>query len=215
MNQYVEELLNLAENNFDEYRKIKQEIDDAEAAVKKTRENMRLRPMTPVMKAEQELANQKLQEARGKLSKFKWKSSSLHDKAVSIQNRYAKSLEDKLTVNPEQLDLATVKLLESGIMKPNDYIRLFESARQDNNITMMRVIAKHAHDYNDRERLTGEAGTKLRIMEGEARRMVGGDRLNVFAGAVDAFARRLSEPMLINTDTWDTVVKPSLESLDD
>lgn len=215
MNQYVEELVKLAEGNFAEYRGIKAEIEKAEENMRQVQGKIRRSGRTPVLRAEEEVANQKLFEARTKLNRFKWNGERLYDRAVSIKNRYAKSLDDAFVVNPEQLDQATVKLLESGVLKPNDYIHLFESAKQKQNVTMMRLIAKSAREYDSLEHPRGDEGTKLRIMESEARQMVGGNRLNVFTGAVEAFHRRIKEPGLNNTDTWDTMIMPALESLDE
>lgn len=217
MNQYVDELVKLAEGNFAEYRGIKAEIEKAEENMRQVQEKIRRSGRTPVLRVEEKVANQKLFEARTKLNRFKWNGERLYDRAVSIKNRYAKSLDDAFVVNPEHLDQATIKLLESGVLKPNDYIHLFESAKQKQNVTMMRLIAKSAREYesqNQRNVGIGE-GRKLRAMENDARQMVGGDRLTIFDGAIEAFHRRIREPKLSENSTWDTLVKPALESLDE
>lgn len=217
MNQYVKEFLNLTDGYFSSYRTVKAEVDKAEEQMRNVQEKIKRSGRTPALRTEEMVAQQGLYDAKTKLRRFKWESERLYDKAVSIKNRYAKSLDDKFIVDPEMLDTATVKLLDSGVLKPNDYIHLFESAKQNKNITMMRLIAKSAREYESQnQRNVGiDEGRKLRIMENDARQMVGGDRLIAFDGAIAAFHRRISEPMLNNTDTWDTMIKPALESLDD
>lgn len=215
MNQYVEELLKLTEGNFSEYRSVKAKIDEAEENMRQVQGKIRRSGRTPILRAEEQVANQKLFDARENLRRFKWNSEGLYDRAVSIKNRYAKSLDDKFVVNPDQLDQATTKLLESGVLKPNDYIHLFENAKLKQNVTMMRLIAKSAMEYDSQNHPGGDVGVKLRVMESEARQMVGGNRLNIFSGAVEAFHRRIREPELNGTDTWDNMVKPALESLDE
>lgn len=216
MNQYVEEFTKLAEGSFSEYRKLKKELDSAEAELKRINKQLLDPGMgAPLLKAQKDVAAQKVFEAQNKLRRYKWDGVHRYEKAKAIMREYAKSLEDKFVVNPEQLVPATIKLMESGILKPNDYIHLFETAKQNGNITMMRLIANNASEYSRRERVHGDEAARLRTMENEARDMIGGERLNVFSGAVSAFQRRMSEPMLIDTDTWDTMVQPALESLDD
>lgn len=217
MNQHVEEFLKLADGYFSSYRTVKAEIDKAEEQMRNVQAKIKRHGRTPELRIEEKAAQQGLYDARTMLRRFKWQNERLYDKAKSIKNEYAKSLDDKFVVNPEHLDQATIKLLESGVLKPNDYIHLFESAKQNKNITMMRLIAKSAREYesqNQRNVGIGE-GRKLRAMENDSRQMVGGDRLTVFDGAVEAFHRRISEPKLSENSTWDTLVKPALESLDE
>jgi DNA-binding ferritin-like protein len=217
MNQYVEEFLKLADGYFSSYRTVKAEIDKAEEQMRNVQEKIKRKGRTPALRVEEKAAQQGIYDANDKVRRLKWDSERLLDQAKSIKNAYAKSLDDKFAVNPELLDTATAKLLDSGVLKPNDYIHLFESAKQNKNITMMRLIAKSAGEYEKQNyRNIGiEEGRKLRVMENDARQMVGGDRLTVFDGAIAAFRRRISEPRLSETDTWNAMVRPALESLDE
>lgn len=49
-------------------------------------------------------------------------------------------------VDPAQLDTATMELLKSGILTHQDYDKLARQAQDADNVTMLRLIGKHARD---------------------------------------------------------------------
>jgi len=63
---------------------------------------------------------------------------------LSIRKELADAVNDAFSVDPTQVDSATVELLKSGICTAADYEKLLGSADEAQNGTMIRLIASYA-----------------------------------------------------------------------
>ena len=68
---------------------------------------------------------------------------SVESKVDDIRKALEKAIENTYSAIPEKLDSSTIQLLQSGILKPSEYERLFVRAEEESNFTMMRIIANH------------------------------------------------------------------------
>lgn len=125
-----------------------------------------------------------------------------------IRQELEKAVSEAFAVNPEHLDNATVELLKSGIMKPDEYSRLMNKAIADNNPTMARLIAKYA---SDRAAATDsrEEATLFRVIAHSGKNMNGNGYLQAFDVMEDAFRRCMKNTALIKR--WDELVSEMVE----
>lgn len=69
---------------------------------------------------------------------------------AAIRRELAQAVADAYTVNPAQVDTATVELLKSGVCKAADFEKLLETNKS--NTTMIRLIASYAKKAYDAAR---------------------------------------------------------------
>lgn len=121
----------------------------------------------------------------------------------SIRQELEKAVSEAFAVNPEHLDSATVELLKSGIMKPEEYGRLMNKAMADDNPTMVRLIAKHAKDRADQadtERNTDTARA-FRAVAYKGSSVNGNNYLEAFDVMTSCFNRCMKNTALMSH--WD------------
>lgn len=128
----------------------------------------------------------------------------------ALRQEYAQEIERKFAVDPEKLDMATLELLKSGIMRPAEYRRLFNIAAENGNATMTRLIAKYAMDAAaDAAKQYGE--TSVQARELRAISMAGNAdpasaAMRAFDGIAETFRRSVNNPGLI--PHWDELTAP-------
>ena len=64
-----------------------------------------------------------------------------------IREQLLEDIKQNNAVDPSQIDEKTMMVLNSGIVKPDEYRILFDRFKAENNSTMMRLIGKHANEY--------------------------------------------------------------------
>lgn len=74
--------------------------------------------------------------------------SSTKKKFSEIRNRVDADFAGKFKINPDSLDMPTLELLKSGILKDKELSDLAE--RFNGNVTMLRMIGKYAQERADR-----------------------------------------------------------------
>lgn len=214
MNKYAKQLADLAEGAFREYQTISGDIEKAMEDVKQIKQEISEQGKRPILIGKLAEADGRLKEARDKQRIFKINKARQYERqANEIKTAYEKYLESRYTVDPAQVDMATMALLNSGVCDVNDYERLYAEAEQSGNVTMLRIISNRAYEAGRKSNNYDGVGTRLRILKTRAKDFVDGGRGTVFSEAVVAFNRRLQNPELIKNNVWGENVIPLLESL--
>ena len=126
----------------------------------------------------------------------------------------AAQLGDAYSVDPAQLDGATLELLKSGILTANEYSKLLHEAQEKGNVTMIRLIGKYAADAADE--LTAKYGQSdstaraLRLVSHESRQSSGDELLKTFDYLGDVYGRSISNPAMINH--WGELTAAAIEN---
>lgn len=100
----------------------------------------------------------------------KW--SGFYSTAADVRARFEEAITEAQTLRPDMVDMAAVKLLESGMMTPEDFARMH--TQYADNFTMQRLIIKHMEAARDaagtsKERDQVERRSKLELMCQDAR----------------------------------------------
>ena len=135
------------------------------------------------------------------------------EKLAAIRRDYEKEMTKLFAVDPAKLDTASLELLKSGIMKPEEYASMFNQAANAGNVTMTRMISKYAAEAAAKK--YGENSSQAREL-----RMIGysgnldpaKDRMDTFDGVVEIFRRTVDNPGMISH--WDELTAQLLEMLE-
>lgn len=120
-----------------------------------------------------------------------------------IRKELESAISDAFAANPEHLDANTMELLKSGILSAGEFSRLIDKAMNDNNPTMVRVIAKYAKDRADQadaDRNT-DAARDFRAVAYKGNSVNGNDYLQAFDAMTSCFSRCMKNTALISH--WD------------
>jgi hypothetical protein len=214
MNKYAQQLADLAEDAFREYQTISGDIEKATEDVKRIKQEISKQGKRPVLIGKLAEAEETLKEARDKQRSFKINKVMQYERqANEIKTQYEKYLESRYTVDPGQVDMATMALLSSGVCDVNDFERLFNEAEQAGNITMLRIISNRAYEAGRKVNNFDGVGTRLRTLKTRAKDFIDGGRGAAFSEVIAAFNRRLQNPELIKNNAWSENIIPALESL--
>lgn len=157
-------------------------------------------------KARQATAAAKLEDAR-KLQRDL--AFDLPQEAESKGNALRRQLEaaiaDKYAADPADVDANTLTLLQSGILTPPEYARLFEKATSP---TMRRLIGKSAGDAA-RTTQDAENARILRNVEYQAMHTSGSEYLVAFDGLCDILRRSAKNPTFC--DRYSELAAPYLD----
>lgn len=125
-----------------------------------------------------------------------------------------REIDDNYSVNPAALDTNSMELLKSGIMKAGDYSRMYDAAKNADNITMLRMIGKYAKEAAELEiQNGGKYSEDVRILHGvahAAQQSGGGDTLAAFDYLTDAFTRCTRNTAMI--PRWDELTADKVEN---
>lgn len=67
-------------------------------------------------------------------------------KIAEIRQQLSAEVYDYFRADPAEVDMNTVELLKSGILKPAEYATLADNARKNKNFTVARLIARYAEE---------------------------------------------------------------------
>lgn len=138
------------------------------------------------------------------------------EKLAAIRREYEGELAQRFAVDPAKLDTASMELLKSGIMRPEEYASMFNQAANAGNVTMTRMISKYAAEAAEAAaKKYGENSSQAREL-----RMIGyngnldpaKDHLDTFDGVVEVFRRTVDNPAMI--PHWDELTAQLLEMLE-
>lgn len=120
---------------------------------------------------------------------------SYRQRMNEVRKEFVAAVESHFTADPAALDMATLELLKSGILKPAEYNRLMDKAINDNNHTMARMIGQHAkaaaENAGDRD-----TATALRSVSYKSNGMNGSNYVEAFDFVTDLYDRCSRNPAL-------------------
>ena len=123
---------------------------------------------------------------------------------ANIRAELEKAIDKVYGVDPSKVDMATIELLKSGILKPSEYAHLIESAEKNENFVMVRVIAKHIESLAKSEKDESRA-KELRALAIKASRATGSDYMQAFEFMADLYERCVRTPRLFQD--WDRLTE--------
>lgn len=125
-----------------------------------------------------------------------------------VRKEFVAAVESHFTADPAALDMATLELLKSGILKPAEYNRLMDKAINDNNHTMARMIGQHAkaaaENTTDRD-----TATALRSVSYKSNGMNGSNYVEAFDFVTGLYDRCSRNPALYSK--WDELAGEVIE----
>ena len=125
-----------------------------------------------------------------------------------VRKEFVAAVESHFTADPAALDMATLELLKSGILKPAEYNRLMDKAINDNNHTKARMIGQHAkaaaENTTDRD-----TATALRSVSYKSNGMNGSNYVEAFDFVTGLYDRCSRNPALYSK--WDELAGEVIE----
>ena len=208
-NSYFKRMNSIAIEAFAEYRTAESNLRKAEEQKSEYRRSgMADAVKNSRIEAELLAANEDRKAAR----------RTLENRLTDIQKlrkELAEALADYYSVSPAALDMNTLELLKSGILKPNEYAKLMREAQTDNNSTMVRIIAKYAKEAAEVEiKERGEdsvAARELRYISHAANQYNGNNYLEAFDNLADIYNRALNNPYFI--EHWEEFTSPLIDEM--
>lgn len=157
-NQYAQKLDKITREGLKRITDAEKAVKEAEKALHPYAGQMRLKPEEQAAKIALE---SKYREAQNTLRNIR---NDVPYKAQIEIDKIRKELDSELqrdyTADPSKCDAATLELLKSGVMKPQEYSNLIQKAKSDGNETMARVIGKYAKDAYQQQEKTYSADEK-------------------------------------------------------
>lgn len=115
----------------------------------------------------------------------------------SVGRELQEAVNREYSAKGEEVDLATLELLKSGILKPQEYITLYETAQGNGNNTMVRIIGKYAGEAADKaptKDLQERLNTLATVTQYET---PGRAYIEAFNVLEDAYTRTANNPSMI------------------
>lgn len=156
--KHVKSLRKAVQSYYDEYltaqgavEKARLDLEEAKreerAVSAKNRERIYVELAAHNVKAKELI----LQAKKDDLKRVNNKRFDLLNKSREIRENLSRALDDDFTVNPSDVDSNVLALMDSGILKANDYVKLYDEAEKSHNVTMMRLIGGKAGALADKE----------------------------------------------------------------
>ena len=121
----------------------------------------------------------------------------------------------KYQIDPAKLDLASLELLRSGIMRPSDYKAMLDNAQQAGNVTLARLVSKYAGEAAEALEAKNGAGDPnaqtLRYVHYAGKADPAETAMQNFDRIADTFKRCVNNPAMIKH--WEGLTEPVLELL--
>ena len=170
---------------------IDQNLKTAEAS-----RNMKQQPdeSTVAFRARVANADAKLEAARNahKQMRFNY-PGEVEAKTASMRTELEKAVSDKFAARPSDVDHDVLTLLNSSILTPSEYVRLFNEATTP---TMKRLIAHSAGEAAEQLKDDREASRILRNVANAGTSFNGSAYLAAFDGLADVLRRTVRTPSL-------------------
>lgn len=208
-NSYARRVDEHAKENFAAFLKAKSEF---EAAEKYFNENKRPNGMW-VVHDDDTIARAANAESQYYAKKAAYEAArrafaSSADKIPEIRAELQRLIEADLSANPDHLDNNTMELLKSGILKPEEYVRLLD--RFSDNPTMVRMIGHYADERARDTNLPSQERTAYHAAAHAARNANGGDKLEAMDYLADVYSRCIRNPAMIGH--WDNLTSKLMEA---
>lgn len=209
---YVKRVDGMAKDLFKEYAEAKEALERAEAKHKEYPQRDRIANADYAAKAARCYAD--FVEATDRLAVVKRRMVMSIDKVEAIRRELADAIENDCSIDPEQLDLKTLELLKSGILRSAEFASLMRDAQEAGNITMQRLIGKFAGDAAEEVSAKfgqGDAVAKqLRAVAHQGDASNGRQQLDAFNALYDTYKRTMNNPGMIAH--WDRLTADTIEN---
>ena len=126
-------------------------------------------------------------------------------KIADMRAELEKAVNDRYAVRPADLDHDVLTLLNSGILSPTEYSRLFDAA---DNPTMKRIIAHAAGEAAEKLKDDKEGSRVLRNVAAAGTHYNGSEYINAFDGLSDVLRRTVRNPRMAKA--YDGLAAPYL-----
>ena len=198
-NSYAKRVDELARGLFNEYNKALEGFQRAEVYYKANK-----RPDHGMWSADAEKialaaeAEAKYQRAKADLEKAKNALNNGKAQIRSIQREFETALDADIRIDPKALDMATVEILKSGILRPHEYAQLVSD--NASNPTMARMIGAYAGQALEKASDRAERTHLLHAVE-DSKKADGGERRESFDNFCTIYDKCANNPALIAC--WD------------
>lgn len=205
---YAEKANNIAKSALDELAKAHQAVKDAEAKTK-------VYPMRNggdyEYAAKSARAAADLAEAKENLKRVRAGMSGTSGQLQKIRQELAEALSAEYAARPSDIDSGTMTLLQSGILKPDEYARLMADATERGNTTMTRLIAKAAADAAEKYDANDKRGMELRAVAVGADDDIVSGKLGLYDVLTTVFERTANNIYMY--DSWDVLTHRAVENI--
>ncbi len=159
------------------------------------------------------------EDAKANLEAAKALLRSMNLDVGQIRKELAAAIEDEYIAKPSQIDTNTLELLKSGILKPGEYSSLMNAAKEKNNHTMVRMIARYAGEAAELEEKSPstldatkqhETLATLRAVSELGKNVDGSEYLKTFDSLAGAFEKCTENTAMI--DSWDSITADTVEN---
>lgn len=207
---YAERVNSIAKAAFDAYNEAARKLEKAEARYKEEsspykdpgHNNYEQQAKAARAKADMLEAQKALREAKNFMI-----SETASIKAVGRELQEAVTRE--YAAKGEEVDLATLELMKSGILKAPEYFTLYEAAQGNGNNTMCRLIGKYAGEAADKAP-TKELQERLNTLATVAQHTPGKAHMDAFNVLEDAFNRTANNPAMM--PRWGEITDSVIEN---
>lgn len=207
LNIYAQRLNELAQKTFAEYNETETAFNNAQETVREY--PRRVGAVTPEYAAKSARAEANFVEAKAKWDKLRYtRSESLMQEVKTIRRELSEAAAQKYGASSESVNMQTVELLKSDILRPGEYIDLINKAKSDNNFTMARLISKYALEAADK--FNGAEATLLKGAALEAAQINENPHMQAFDTAVEVFKKCLNNTRLI--PHWNELTSEFIEN---
>ena len=153
--KHVKSLRRAVQSYYDEYLKAQGAVEKARLDLEEARREERAENRGGIyvelaahnVKAKELI----LQAKKDDLKRINNKRFDLLNKSKEIRAELSRELDDDFAVNPADVDSNVMTLMDSGVLKVNDYVKLYNEAEKSHNVTMMRLIGGKAGALADKE----------------------------------------------------------------
>lgn len=194
---YADRVNEIAQTAFAAYQAAEAEQKRAEAEVKEYPQRSS-GSVTPEYVARSARAQADLLEAREKLHTAQINMNARISDIAGIRRELAAALQAEFCARPDEVDVATLELMKTGILTADEYARLLQSATTT---TMQRLIAHYAglaaeeaaKKYGEKDRRAMELrAVSIRDSDGAS------DKLDQFDVLAYTFQRTANNPAMIS-----------------
>lgn len=191
-----------AKENFEAFQKV-------EKAYNKAQENARLYKKgsgyNAETKAKEYRAQAELEEARAAYQNATSTFQGNRKFITDLREKMESALDEDYRVRPDKVDLVTLELMKSGIMKSNDFRHLLNEAKANGNHTMTRLIGQYAKEASN---AIGDdrhpEAVALRVISTEGNSDNGNEYREAFEAMESIYNRCTVNPGLI--EHWDEFI---------
>lgn len=206
--KYATKLNEIAEDAFGKYCKAERAYQQAEQRAKEFPQRFGMIP------AEYELEHltrkAELKKQKENLKRASDELQARNKDVEKLRRELERAVKNHYAVDPADVDSNALELLKSGMCDVDDFTKLMNKARADQNFTMQRYISRYARNAIETAP-TAETKQTLREIAGVADLLDGSDTLQRFDNCAFAFKRTTQNPLMI--DAWKALTEKSLAGM--